>query len=50
MSLLVHLIVLLPSNHKKRLAGPTKHSIHHRAKFMILSVVLHSDDSPAKIT
>ena len=50
MSLLVRLIVLLPSNPKKRLAGPTKHSIHHRAKFMILSVVLHSDDSPAKTT
>ena len=31
------------NNPKKWLDGPIKHSVHHRAEFVILSVVLHSD-------
>ena len=44
-SIFLHLTVLLSNNPKKGLGGPIKHSIHHKAEFVILSFVLHSDDS-----
>lgn len=50
MPIFLCLIVLLPNTPNKRLNGSTKHSILLRPKVLILSVVLHSDDSSAKIT
>ena len=50
MPIFLCLIVLLPNTPNKGLNGSTKHSILHRPKVLILSVVLHSDGSSAKIT
>ena len=33
---------------ERSFSDPIKHSIHHKAEFVILSVVLHSDDSLQK--
>ena len=49
MPIFLCLIVLLPNTPNKRLNGSTKHSILLRPTVLILSVVLHSDDSSAKI-
>ena len=48
MSIFLHLTGLLSNNPKKWLSGPIKHSIHHKAEFVMLSVVLNSDDSLQK--